>query len=209
MVYKNLFNRLFFSLFFFTIYFIVLNNIFLLFCLGTLIYLIVLYEVLKFFKKFFKLIFLYLLLSYCFFSFYFWFSFDFIIFNIFIFTIILFDSFSYFTGKLYGKNFIFKSISPKKSLEGYVGGFFLSNAFLFGFFYFIHMEINILKFLIFINLTIFFSICGDLVESFFKRKNNIKDSSKYLPGHGGYFDRFDSFLASIIMLTIFSFFISI
>ena len=60
--------------------------------------------------------------------------------------------------------------------------------------------------LIVVNLTIFISIIGDLIESFFKRKNNIKDSSKFLPGHGGFFDRFDSFIASIIMLTLFSLF---
>ena len=58
--------------------------------------------------------------------------------------------------------------------------------------------------IILINFTIIISIVGDLIESYFKRKNNIKDSSKYLPGHGGYFDRFDSFIASIIMLTVFS-----
>ena len=57
------------------------------------------------------------------------------------------------------------------------------------------------------NLSLYFlliSIIGDLIESYFKRKNNIKDSSQFLPGHGGYFDRFDSFIASIIFLTIFS-----
>ena len=60
-----------------------------------------------------------------------------------------------------------------------------------------------------LNLIIFISIIGDLIESFFKRKNNIKDSSKFLPGHGGYFDRFDSFIASITMLTLFSFIVSL
>ena len=46
---------------------------------------------------------------------------------------------------------------------------------------------------------------GDLIESYFKRINNIKDSSKYLPGHGGFFDRFDSFISSIIFLTLYSY----
>ena len=65
-------------------------------------------------------------------------------------------------------------------------------------------KINFIELMLIVNLTIVISICGDLLESFFKRKNNIKDSSKYLPGHGGFFDRFDSFIASIIMLTVFS-----
>mgnify|MGYP002045126350 CR=1 FL=1 len=56
-----------------------------------------------------------------------------------------------------------------------------------------------------INTRPFISIIGDLIESYFKRINKIKDSSNYLPGHGGFFDRFDSFIASIIMLLILSF----
>ena len=42
------------------------------------------------------------------------------------------------------------------------------------------------------------SFTGDIIESFFKRKNNIKNSSNFLPGHGGFFDRFDSFIFSVI-----------
>ena len=204
MVYKNLFNRLLFSLFFFIIYLISINNIVLLYFFGTFIYLFIFYEVLKFFKKFFKLIFFYILLSYLCFSLYFLILFDLLMFNILIFTIIFFDSFSFFAGKFFGKNFILKSLSPKKTLEGYMGGIFLTYILLFAYFYFFYIEIDFITFFIFVNLVIFISILGDLIESYFKRKNNIKDSSEYLPGHGGFFDRFDSFIASIIMLTIFS-----
>lgn len=206
MVYKNLFNRLFFSLFFFAVYFFTLDNKYLLFIFGTFIYLIIFYEITKFFKIFFKFILFYLFISYFCFTFYLFVFFDFVEFNIFVFTIILFDSFSYFTGNNFGKNYIFKSLSPKKTLEGYLGGILFTNLTLFGFFYFAHIEIDIITSTILINFTIFFSIAGDLIESYFKRKNHIKDSSKYLPGHGGYFDRFDSFITSIMMLIFYCLF---
>ena len=205
MVYKNLFYRLLFSIFFFVIFFVSFNNKYLLFILGTFIYLFIFYEILKYFKNFFKLILIYLFFSYFCFSLYFYFFFDFLVFYVFVFTIIFFDSFSYFTGKLFGKNYIFKSISPKKTLEGYLGGIFFTNLFFISYFFFFDLEFEFILFISFLNLIIFFSITGDLIESYFKRKNNIKDSSKYLPGHGGYFDRFDSFIASIIMLTLFSY----
>jgi phosphatidate cytidylyltransferase len=205
MVYKNIFNRFFFSIFFFGIYFFALSSKYLLVVFGTFVYLLVLYEIIRFFNKFlFKTILLYLLLSYFFFNLYFFISYDFLIFNIFVFTIILFDSFSYFAGKIFGKNHIFKFISPKKTLEGYLGGVFFTNISMVSYFFFMNVEIKFILVFILVNLTIFFSILGDLIESYFKRKNNIKDSSSYLPGHGGFFDRFDSFIASIIMLTIFN-----
>jgi len=209
MAYKNLYYRLFFSLLFFVIYFFSLNSKYFLFIFGTFLYLIVFYEILKFFKKFFKLILFYLVISFFCFTLYLFIFYDFVVFNVFIFTIILFDSFSYFTGKLIGKNFIFKFISPKKTLEGYLGGIFFSNISFIFFLNIIHIEISIVKIMILINLTIFVSIFGDLIQSYFKRNNNIKDSSNYLPGHGGYFDRFDSFIASIITLTLFSLFLYI
>lgn len=204
MVYKNLYFRLFFSICFFALYFILINNKYLLFVFGTFIYLLVLFEILKFFNKFYKIILIYLFTSYICFALYFFTLYENIIFNIFVFVIILFDSFSYFTGKFIGKNYIFKTISPKKTLEGYLGGFLFTNTSFILYFYLFNIEINIVELIILINLTIFISVFGDLIESFFKRKNDIKDSSKYLPGHGGYFDRFDSFIASIIMLTFVS-----
>ena len=186
MVYKNLFYRVLYSVLFFVIFFIAINNKYLLFILGTFIYLFVFYEILKFFNKLFKLILFYLFFSFFCFALYFMNFFDYLIFSIFVFTIIFFDSFSYFTGKLFGKNYIFKFISPKKTLEGYIGGIFFTNSYLIYFFYFVQIEMQSILFILLINFIIFFSILGDLFESYFKRVNDIKDSSKFLPGHGGY-----------------------
>ena len=203
MAYNNLFFRLLFSLLFFIIYFIAFSNKYLLFILGTSIYLITFYEIIKFFRNFVKLILFYLFLSYLSFTLYFLFYFDYFIFNLFIFTIIFFDSFSYLTGTFFGKKYIFSSLSPNKTLEGYIGGFIFTNIFVFIYLFLIQEVTFSIPFIMLINFTIVVSIVGDLSESFFKRKNNIKDSSNYLPGHGGFFDRFDSFIASIIFLSIF------
>ena len=69
---------------------------------------------------------------------------------------------------------------------------------------FIEKTLNVGHLIIFINLIILISIIGDLLQSFFKRKNNLKDSGSILPGHGGAFDRFDSFISSIIFLLFYS-----
>jgi len=204
MVYKNLFYRLIFSLFLFLVYIISLNNTYLLFTIGTIIYSIIYYECFKNLKKHFYLIIFYLSFSiFCFYSYFFYF-FNIYIFNILMLTIIIFDSFSYFVGLLFGKRYIFIKISPKKSLEGYLGGIFFTNIIFINYLIFIENALNVGRLTIFINFIILFSIIGDLLQSFFKRKNNLKDSSFFLPGHGGFFDRFDSFISSIIFLLFYS-----
>ena len=124
-------------------------------------------------------------------------------FNLFISIIILFDSFSYIIGKIFGKTKIAFSFSPNKTLEGLIGGIFFS--FIISIFYCIIFNINISLYLIlFIFLIIFSSFIGDMIESYFKRINNLKNSSNYLPGHGGFFDRFDSLIFSILTYSIFN-----
>ena len=205
MVYKNLFYRFIFSFLLLFLYFLTLKSSYFLFALATSIYLIIIYESFTSFKKYLNLIILYLLFSYLCFCIYFLKFFDIYFFNIFIISIIILDSFSYFVGLLFGRKYIFKKISPKKTLEGYIGGFFFTNIILVVYFLSLKGSFYILQEIILINFIILFSIFGDLIQSFFKRKNNIKDSSTYLPGHGGFFDRFDSFISSIIFLLLYSF----
>ena len=67
--------------------------------------------------------------------------------------------------------------------------------------YILNISINYLL-ISYITLIIFTAFIGDIIESYFKRKNNLKNSSDLIPGHGGLFDRFDSFLFSIIFYSI-------
>ena len=122
-------------------------------------------------------------------------------FNLLIIIIVAFDIFSYFFGKAIGKTKLI-NISPKKTIEGLVGGIIVSSSFAIIFSYYFDIVISI-QLLMYIFLIIFSSLFGDLIESYFKRKNDLKNSSNIIPGHGGVFDRFDSFLFSIIVYSIF------
>ena len=205
MVYNNFLLRAIISILILIIYIISQINIFILFSLGLIIYLIIFYEVIIYFKNFLSIILLYLIISFISYSIYFYSFYNIYIFNFFIFIIISFDICSYLIGSFFGKNYIFKQISPNKTFEGYVGGLILANIFYFIFIFF-YNDLNIsLNMIILLNIIIIFSIFGDLIQSLFKRKNNIKDSSNFLPGHGGFFDRFDSFISSIILLTLYSY----
>ena len=119
-----------------------------------------------------------------------------------IFTIIIFDISSYLIGSSLGKKKIFKYISPNKTYFGLIGGIILSNIFSFFYIQYFYNEV-LLNNIIFINFFIIFAFLGDIFESYFKRINKLKNSSHFLPGHGGFFDRFDSFILAIIFLFIY------
>ncbi len=113
------------------------------------------------------------------------------------------DSFAFFVGKNFGKHKLFESVSPKKTIEGFVGGlvFAILAGFLFGKYsnYF-----SISDWIVIAIVIAVFGSLGDLVESKFKRQANIKDSGTIMPGHGGLLDRLDSlfFLAPFVYLYI-------
>ena len=119
---------------------------------------------------------------------------------IFLFIIIIsFDSFSYFFGKLLKGKKIVPNISPGKTLSGYLGG--LVSSFFIGILWILFFPIieNFYYIFLLILITLLSAIIGDLIESLIKRKLNIKDSSNFLPGHGGFFDRFDAFIFIFIV----------
>ena len=200
MDYKNLINRCVTSLFFFISIFLIfffLEKYIYIFLV--LIYFIILYEIFNNFKKDKIYIYFYIFfsLSCCLIYFSFFYNKNFFIFTIFL--IISFDIFAYLFGSLFGKKKITPKISPNKTYFGFYSSFILTVFFALIINNFFHFY-NVPSLLIYSFLIILSSFIGDILQSFFKRNSQLKNSSNIIPGHGGFFDRFDSFLMVIIMI---------
>ena len=109
-------------------------------------------------------------------------------------TIVVSDSSQYYVGRLLGRRPLAPSISPKKTIEGAIGGLVCGIAF---------MMIAGARMIPFVGygplfvlglLVVGLGICGDLFESRLKRVAGVKDSSSLIPGHGGVLDRIDALL---------------
>ncbi|MCL4121772.1 UNVERIFIED_CONTAM: hypothetical protein GTU68_066606 [Idotea baltica] len=112
------------------------------------------------------------------------------------------DTFAYLVGSKFGKQKLFPSISPKKTVEGFLGGLFFACIASF----FISYYTDILNFTQWLILSIIVSTLGtlgDLIESKFKRQANVKDSGAIMPGHGGLLDRFDSIIFAAPFIYLF------
>lgn len=107
---------------------------------------------------------------------------------------------AYFTGKLLGKNKMLPSISPKKTWEGFAGGFLLTALALWYIAHFHNKPTSLAWFFVFALAFAIIGTAGDFFESWLKRRANIKDSGSLLPGHGGTLDRFDSVLFIILFI---------
>lgn len=119
------------------------------------------------------------------------------------------DIFAYFSGRLFGKHKLCETISPKKTVEGSIGGsLFCALAFVIFAIVTKGMDEGIGYYLIYAAVGLVISVVsqlGDLSMSLIKRHYNIKDFGKIFPGHGGILDRFDSVLAvSLVLFIIFS-----
>ena len=104
------------------------------------------------------------------------------------------DSFAYLVGKKFGKQKLFYSISPHKTVEGFLGGllFCCISASIVS--RYVDDSISTSNWLTIAIIVSVFGTLGDLIESKFKRESNVKDSGKIMPGHGGILDRLDSII---------------
>lgn len=105
------------------------------------------------------------------------------------------DISAYLTGRYFGKHLLIPRISPKKTWEGLLGSFLFSILVIWVWFQ--AKFVTEQKYLIIGVLTVVSTPIGDLIESAIKRKAEIKDTSQFLPGHGGFLDRFDGFLFAV------------
>ena len=118
------------------------------------------------------------------------------------------DTFAYLVGKSIGKHKLFERVSPKKTIEGFLGGvvFAAFAGFLISKLYIRpnpdFSQKSILIWTIIALIVSIFGTIGDLIESKFKRVAGVKDSGTIMPGHGGVLDRLDSviFVAPVIFL---------
>lgn len=106
------------------------------------------------------------------------------------------DTGGYFAGMLFGKHKLCPTISPKKTVEGFVGGIFTSIAGMVIFKLLTGPLISV-GFVVFMGIFgALGSVFGDLSMSAIKRQAGIKDYGRLIPGHGGILDRFDSVLVT-------------
>lgn len=110
------------------------------------------------------------------------------------------DTFAYLVGRKFGKNKLLERISPKKTIEGFFGGFIgallISVVVFFVIDLWVPGEMNY-NLWVWMCLAVIISVTGtvgDLIQSQFKRQAGVKDSGIIMPGHGGMYDRLDSII---------------
>ena len=113
------------------------------------------------------------------------------------------DSFAYLVGKSIGRTKLYVAVSPKKTIEGSIGGLFFSlvAAFISAKY---ETTLTVVQWVILAFVIVIAGSLGDLIQSKFKRISGVKDSGAILPGHGGMWDRLDSlvFAAPFVYITL-------
>ncbi|MEC7265516.1 MAG: phosphatidate cytidylyltransferase [Bacteroidota bacterium] len=118
------------------------------------------------------------------------------------------DTFAYLVGRTLGRTKLFPSVSPKKTIEGSIGGliFALVAAYILSWY---ETKLTVTQWMAMATLIVVAGSLGDLLESKFKRMAGVKDSGAILPGHGGIWDRLDSLVFAApfayLILNLFSY----
>ena len=110
-------------------------------------------------------------------------------------TIIVSDSAQYYTGRAFGRRPLAPTISPKKTVEGAIGGVVFGVAFMAAVSFLVLPPVaSLASRIVVAAIVVALGILGDLFESRLKREAGVKDSSSLIPGHGGILDRIDALL---------------
>lgn len=109
-------------------------------------------------------------------------------------TIVVSDSLQYYSGRALGRHALAPAISPKKTIEGAVGGAAAGTVFMVLAGRVVFPDYPWLWLALLGLVMVLLGIVGDLFESRLKREANVKDSSSLIPGHGGILDRIDALL---------------
>ncbi|MEM9649325.1 MAG: phosphatidate cytidylyltransferase [Bacteroidota bacterium] len=118
------------------------------------------------------------------------------------------DTFAYLVGRSIGKTKLYPAVSPKKTVEGSIGGliFALVAAYILSRY---ETSLTVMQWMVLAFVIVLAGSLGDLLESKFKRVAGVKDSGAILPGHGGIWDRLDSLVFAApfayLVLNIFSY----
>lgn len=118
-------------------------------------------------------------------------------------TVILTDVGAYFTGRILGGPKLAPRISPHKTWAGALGGLYFSTIIVIGITFIPYFTpLCQYRFFLLVLATSIAAQAGDLFESWLKRRAGVKDSSNYIPGHGGFFDRLDGWIAAFLVAGI-------
>ena len=112
-------------------------------------------------------------------------------------TIVVSDSAQYYTGRAFGRRPLAPAISPKKTIEGAIGGVLFGTLFMALAIPFVFPATPLVVRIVLGVIIVLLGITGDLFESRLKRTAGVKDSSALIPGHGGVLDRIDALLFAI------------
>jgi phosphatidate cytidylyltransferase len=108
--------------------------------------------------------------------------------------VIISDSAQYYSGRMFGRHALAPAISPKKTIEGAVGGLAGGTAFMMLAGSRVFPSASLLSLGVLGGSIVVLGVCGDLFESRLKRLAGVKDSAALIPGHGGILDRIDALL---------------